>query len=286
MRSEGEEGGMTVSDLFWLFFLLMMLQPLLRQKALELARVRQLKRIEAARGARAITLIHRQVSMAFLGFPIMRFIDINDSEEVIRAVHLTDKETPIDLIVHAPGGLALASLQIAHVIRAHPAKVTVHVPHYAMSGATLIALAADEIVMDDHAVLGPVDPQVGSYPAASILAAVARKNPDEVDDQTLILADLAEKAIAQTQGAVKTLLLDHMPEADAERIAVTLSGGTWTHDHPLTAEVARLLGLPVVAGLDPAVYELMRLYPQPVRQQPAVEYLPSRPAPPPVPSRR
>lgn len=43
-------------------------------------------------------------------------------------------------------------------------------------GGTLIALAADEIVMCEHAVLGPVDPQLGQYPAASILAAV-QQNP-------------------------------------------------------------------------------------------------------------
>lgn len=270
---------MTLNELFWLIFLFLLLQPMLRQRMLELQRVRRIARIEEKRGSRVITLIHRQVSMAFLGVPLVRYIDINDSEEVIRAIHLTDKDTPIDLIVHAPGGLVLASLQIAHAIAAHRGKVTVHVPHYAMSGATLIALAADEIVMDDHAVLGPVDPQIGPYPAASILAAVARKKVDELDDQTLILADLAEKAIAQVKGAVKGLLAAHMSEADAERVASMLTTGTWTHDHPITADVARMLGLPVVKGIDPAIYELMQLYPQPVRQQPSVEYLPSRRAP-------
>src|SRR5439155_9771144 len=59
-------------------------------------------------------------------------------------------------------------------------KVTVFVPHYAMSGGTLIALAADEVVMSPHAVLGPVDPQRGQYPAASLLRVVARKPVVEV----------------------------------------------------------------------------------------------------------
>ena len=271
---------MALGDLFWLFFLFIVLQPVARQRMLEWARTRQLRRIEQKRGSRVITLIHRQVSMAFLGIPVMRYIDINDSEEIIRAIRLTGDETPIDLIVHAPGGLVLASLQIAHALSAHPGKVTVHVPHYAMSGATLIALAADEIAMDSHAVLGPVDPQIASLPAASVLAAVSRKSPDRVEDRTLILADLAEKAIAQVKGAVKQLLREHMAEADAERVATTLSTGTWTHDHPLTADVARLLGLPVVQELDPMIHELMRLYPQPVRQQSAVEYLPRDPQPP------
>jgi ClpP class serine protease len=267
---------MAVGDVIWVVFLLIMLQPLLQKKVLEGVRRRHIRRIEARRGSRVITLIHRQVSMALLGVPVMRYIDINDSEEVIRAIHLTDPETPIDFIVHAPGGLALAALQIAHALRAHPGKVTVHVPHYAMSGATLIALAADEIVMDEHAALGPVDPQIGTFPASSVLAAVARKNINEVDDQTLILADVAEKAIAQLHGAVRTLLADRLPEEAAERIAATLSSGTWTHDYPITPEVARLLGLPVKSGIETDLYALMQLYPQPVRQQPAVEYLPER----------
>ena len=55
-----------------------------------------------------------------------------------------------------------------------------------MSGGTLIALAADEIVMSEYAVLGPVDPQLGEYPAASILKAVAKKPVAETEDKTLI----------------------------------------------------------------------------------------------------
>jgi ClpP class serine protease len=99
----------------------------------------------------------------------MRYIDVNDSEEVPRAIKLTGADYLIDLIVHTPGGLALAANQIAHALKRHRAKVTVFVPHYAMSGGTLVSLAADEIVMDPNAVLGPVDPQLGQAPAASIL---------------------------------------------------------------------------------------------------------------------
>ena len=75
------------------------------------------------------------------------------------------------------------------------------------------------LMMDHHAVLGPVDPQVASFPAASVLAAVGRKHPDRVEDRTLILADIAEKAIAQVKSAVEELLREHMPEPEAERVA-------------------------------------------------------------------
>ncbi len=266
---------MTGADLIWLFFALAMLQPVFRQRMLEAARQRLIARIEKERQSRVILLVHRQETMSLLGFPVFRFIDVHDSEEVIRAIHLTDPSVPIDLILHTPGGLVLASLQIARAIKKHRGKVTVFVPHYAMSGGTLIALAADEIVMTPHAVLGPVDPQLGQMPAASVLAAVQRKPVEKVDDQTLILADQAEKAIQQVQAAVRELLEDKMPTDRAEELAKLLATGTWTHDYPITAEEASRLGLPVRQEMPESILQLMALYPQPVRQQPSVEYLPT-----------
>src|SRR5436305_11602324 len=192
-------------DIFWLFFMLSALQPIIKQKLLEASRKRMIALIERERKSRVVLLVHRQETMSLLGFPILRYIDINDSEQVLRAIHLTDPDVPIDLILHTPGGLVLASLQIAKAIDRRKAKVTAFVPHYAMSGGTLIALAADEVVMCENAVLGPVDPQLGEYPAASILAAARVENPNR-DDRTLILADLAAKAIRQVEEAVFTLV--------------------------------------------------------------------------------
>ena len=167
---------MSFGDFIWLFFIFTSLQPMITQKLLEASRLRSLRRLEEQHRSRVIALVHRQETMSLLGFPIMRYINIEDSEQVLRAIKLTDKSVPIDLIVHTPGGLVLAARQIAHALNKHPAKVTVFVPHYAMSGGTFIALAADEIVMDPNAVLGPVDPQLGEYPAASILKAVSQKD--------------------------------------------------------------------------------------------------------------
>jgi len=180
---------MTATDIFWIFLIIIALQPLFRQRALEFARRRLIARLEQQRGSRVIIMVHRQETMALLGFPIFRFIDVNDSEEVIRAIHLTGPDIPVDIILHTPGGLVLASLQIARALKKHPGKVTIFVPHYAMSGGTLIALAADEIVLCEHAVLGPVDPQIGQMPAASLLRAVAKKPLEHLEDKTLVLAD-------------------------------------------------------------------------------------------------
>src|SRR5204863_2126051 len=218
-------------DIFWLFFMLSALQPIIKLKLLEASRKRMIGLIQRERQSRVVLLVHRQETMSLLGFPVFRYIDINDSEEVLRAIYLTDPEIPIDLVLHTPGGLVLAATQIARAIFARKGKVTVFVPHYAMSGGTLIALAADEIVMSEYAVLGPVDPQLGQYPAASILKAVARKPVAEVDDETLIMADQAEKAMSQVRESVRELLADKRPEK-AEELARLLSEGTWTHDHP------------------------------------------------------
>jgi hypothetical protein len=186
-------------DLFWIFIMVTSLQPVMKQRWIEASRRRLIAQIERKRGSRVILLAHRQETMSFLGFPLLRYIDVNDSEAVIRAIHLTDPSVPIDLILHTPGGLVLAATQIARAINRRKGKVTAIVPHYAMSGGTLIALAADEIIMSDHAVLGPVDPQLGQYPAASLLKAVEQKSKDRILDETLILADEAKKAIVQVQ---------------------------------------------------------------------------------------
>ncbi len=266
---------MSITDIFWLFFMLTALQPLLRQRMLEAMRTRKIAQIERDRNSRVILLVHRQETMRLLGFPLMRYIDVNDSEEVLRAIHMTDDDVPLDIVLHTPGGLVLAALQIARAIRAHKAKVTVFVPHYAMSGGTLIALAADEIVMCRHSVLGPVDPQIGQLPAASLLKVMEQKPIAEIDDQTLILADVGRKAIAQVKAAAKELLADKMAEDKAEALAEKLSTGHWTHDYPISPTEAKALGLPVSTDMPDAVLELMTLYPQPVRAQGGgVEYLP------------
>jgi len=171
---------MDMGGALWLVFLLMALQPIMRQKLMEASRKRLLAMIEKQRDSRVILLIHRQETMSLLGFPVMRYIDIDDSEEVLRAIQMTDRDVPIDLVLHTPGGLVVASLQIARALKQHRGKVTVFVPHFAMSGGTLIALAADEIVMSPYAILGPVDPQLGKYPAVSILAAVEGKPVERV----------------------------------------------------------------------------------------------------------
>jgi ClpP class serine protease len=268
-----------LGNLFALLIFVLIVLPPLQQWILSSRRARALAAIQRERKSRVIALIHRQETIGFLGVPLYRFIDIDDSEAVLRAIRMTPDDTPIDLILHTPGGLVLASEQIAYALRGHPAKVTVLVPHYAMSGGTLLALAADEIRMDAAAVLGPVDPQLGDMPAASIVRVAAKKPVERLDDRTLVLADVAEKALRHMTEVVRGLLGHHLEAKKADTVAEQLSGGHYTHDDPITVDEAKELGLPVEVGLPEAAYELMELFPQAGRRRPSVQYVPLPVAP-------
>lgn len=265
---------MGLMELFWFLFIISAFSPLIQRRLLESKRMATLREMEASRGSRVIGLIHRQETLSLFGFPLLRYIDIQDSEEVIRAIKLTDDSVPIDLILHTPGGLVLASEQIAHALLRHPAKVTVFVPHYAMSGGTLIALACDEIVMDENAVLGPVDPQVGKFPAASIIHAAESKPLEKVEDETLILADVSRKAMKQVQRCVEKILDGRIDKPAARKLSRALTSGQWTHDYPIAFDEAVDIGLSVTEGVPEEVYHFMALFPQPKGRRPSVQYVP------------
>jgi ClpP class serine protease len=264
----------SIADLFWVFFAVSVLWPAFAKRRLDAARLAKIRELEAKRGTRVIVLVHRQESLSVFGIPIARFIDINDSEEILRVIRLTPPGLPIDIILHTPGGLVLATEQIARALKNHPAKVTAIIPHYAMSGGTMIALAANEITMDDNAVLGPVDPQLGEFPAASILRVLDQKRIEDIDDRTLILADIARKGMAQVEVFLRDILSEKFPAEETGRVAGLFAHGHWTHDYPITCAHLRAFGLPVTTDVPTEVYELMELYPQAPSRRPSVQYIP------------
>jgi ClpP class serine protease len=271
-------------NLLWIFLILISVQPLIQRQLLASARRRAVGKLAEKRGATVITLIHRQETVSFLGIPLVRHIDIDDAESVLRAIRETSPGRPIEIVLHTPGGLVLAARQIAAALADHDGKVTAVGPHYAMSGGTMIALAADEILVDAHAALGPIDPQLGQYPAASLVAVADLPGPHK--DEILILADVSRKALHQVQVFAAELLEQHMDAAQAREVARILSTGLWTHDHPLMPRDLEGLRLPVKIGVPDEERALLRLYPQPRGRESGVEYVPGRPAPPGLPPGR
>jgi ClpP class serine protease len=271
----------TVRTLLFIAIAVMVLQQLTAPARVEAARANLIDELQQQRRSRVIAMIHRQETVSLFGVPVSSSIGIEDSEAILRAIRLTPPDQPIDLILHTPGGLVLAAEQIALALLEHPGKVTVFVPHYAMSGGTLLALTADQIVMDPHAVLGPVDPQIGDMPAASIVKLLSLKKPGEISDDMLVLTDVAQKARVQVATFVAEVLLKHLPRERAAALAAALSEGRWTHDFPITVEMARTLGLPVSTEMPPLIYQLMDLYPQSGQGRPSVMYVPLRRGTPP-----
>lgn len=270
-----EPSGFSIlGQLFWIFFIILFLLPLIQTHLLNYSREKLLKSIEIKNNSKVITMIHRQETRSIFGLFMMKMITIEDSEAVLRAIRMTPEDKQIDFIIHTPGGIALAATQIANALADHRGKVRVIVPHFAMSGGTLIALAADQIVMDPHGVLGPVDPQLGTEPASSIVSIENIKDPKDIDDETLIKIDMSKKALKQMFETVKNILLKKgYGNEHAEKIASEISQGKYTHDFPLTVEFLRDLGINVSTDIEQEVYALMELYPQPAGI-PTVQYLP------------
>ena len=150
----------------WGVLLLLFVAPAARLWMVQMARTRAIRRLEQRRQSRVIVLIHRQEILALLGLPLLRYIDIDDSESVLRAIKLTDPDVPIDVVLHTPGGLVLAAELIANALCCREAPTTVFVPHYAMSGDTYRAGCQRDRDGPQGGV-GPVS-QVGRYPAASV----------------------------------------------------------------------------------------------------------------------
>jgi ClpP class serine protease len=225
-------------------------------------RQRIIEEIEQERGTKVITMIHKKELWTAPGEDPE--ISIEDSETVLQQFRKTPPDKPVDLILHTPGGYATAAQMMAMAIKFHPSKVTVMVPFYAMSGGSLMSLAAGEIRMEKYSVLGPVDPQIptpdGMWPAGSIAALVKMKPIQYVTDRMVIMSDAANLEIENAKAFVMWLLEGKMDKEQADRVADFLARGYMSHATPITLDVARALGLNVQEGIPDKVYELFKTF--------------------------
>jgi ClpP class serine protease len=130
-------------------------------------------------------------------------------------------------------------------------------------------------VLNPHAVLGPIDPQIGGLPAASILRVAAQKSADATDDYTLVLADLGRMAIDQLESVARELLAGTVSADSAASIARQLSSGRWTHDYPIDAGEAHEIGLKVSSNMPTEIMDLMALFPSSLRRAGGVKWFDS-----------
>jgi ClpP class serine protease len=226
------------------------------------ARQKIIEDLERERGTKVITMIHKKELWTEPGEDPE--IGIEDTVKVLMEIQKTPQDKPIDMILHTPGGYAVAAQMMAMAIKFHPAKVTVMVPFYAMSGGSLMSLAASEIRMEKYSVLGPVDPQIptpgGMHPAGALATLMRTKPIQTISDRMVILAEAGNLEIENAKAFVMWLLEGKMDRDQAERVADFLARGYMSHATPITLDVARSLGLNVVEGVPDKVYELFKTF--------------------------
>lgn len=83
-----------------------------------------------------------------------------DVDGLMATLHGMDWTKNLVLILHTPGGATNAAETVVAYLRSKFARIEVIVPTYAMSAGSMLALAADHIVMGRQSQLGPIDPQM------------------------------------------------------------------------------------------------------------------------------
>lgn len=252
-------------NLLWLlgilFFAYIFLAPRYHLWRLRRRREGAKRQIERREGAKVFTMIHGKTPVSLFGIPSYQFIDVEDAEQVIRGIRESDGDD-IDLIIHTPGGQFNSAVQIARALDNHPERTRVIVPHFAMSGGTIIAMGADEVIMDPDAALGPIDPQVGDFirgqfPARSWIEA-AEKKGEEADDSTIAMRSVSEKAVDAIR-SVATELVDGDVD-DPEGVVENLVSGRMIHSYPLSPGEVGDLGFTVSTDIPEEVHDLMDTY--------------------------
>lgn len=178
-------------------------------------------------------------------------LDGKDLHRLQRA--LRSLQGPIDVIIDVYGGYVSAVDPMVHALVAYRRrghKVTVYVPYKAFSGGTMAALAANEIVMGETAILGPVDPQIAGVAASDLRHLMANKNPDRIGDMFHLLASTGGKCEQETIALVRSLV-------SSEQAVHALTSGVTTHGNGITYTRAKALGLPVRTGVPREYFEII-----------------------------
>ena len=205
----------------------------------------------------------------------------------MEVVHGLPKSKPVDLILHSPGGTAEAAEAIVDYLRGRFPGLRVLVPVAAMSAATMMAMAADEIVMGAHSQLGPIDPQISiatpegprSAPAAAIRQQFeeARRDlaahPEHTAAWLPILRSMAPALLQICEDAerlAKSMVTEWLarfmfaeqpePQAAAQSVADALSdyGHFMSHGRRLGVTRLRELGLNITdLESDPTLQDLV-----------------------------
>src|SRR5262249_12949157 len=97
------------SSFFWIFIVIMVLQPLFMGRWYALRRAQAIRAIEKSHGSRVITMIHRQEKRSIFGFAVSRHIDLEGAQPIIAAIKDTPDDMPSDPVLHKAARLGSPS---------------------------------------------------------------------------------------------------------------------------------------------------------------------------------
>lgn len=178
------------------------------------------------------------------------------------------RELPLDLVLCTEGGYPATAGRLAALLREFSRTVRVLVPHRCRSAGTLVALAADSLVMGRLGELSPVDPLVqlpgarghGRPVSSEDMKCIKEMGADwfGIDRRAMaralcahftpaVLASFyrAERYIQEMCVAHLRHLLPRATAATRRRIAKHLIHGFSDHMHAIDRQAARALGLEV-----------------------------------------
>ncbi|MGA7676070.1 MAG: hypothetical protein WCA78_13625 [Rhizomicrobium sp.] len=195
-------------------------------------------------GAKTIAIIH-DFDNPHGGNGHREELTAREAFEVLAEIRAVDKNAPLNIVLHTPGGMRLAGEMIANALKDR-ANTTAYVPYCAMSAGTMIALATEKVVMGRHASLGPIDTQLVGFPMDSYARLLKEKPVQHISDIWLMLSYLAEKDLKNAkQRACDLLNRKHFQNPDACSLTDFLVSGDMPHSERIGRDRAAEFGVNV-----------------------------------------
>jgi len=194
------------------------------------------------------------------------------------------KGDKLDLILHSPGGSLEAAEQIVNYLRAKYSHIRVIVPQNAMSAASMIACAADVIVMGKQSAIGPIDPQItfptqhGAFtaPAQALLDDFEQAKTEvtaaphvaplwvsKMKDYPPGIFNMCKNTLTLAKEKVTQWMQNNMFKGEPDAHTKALAIANWlgdahqhkTHGHPINFDEAAAKGLKVERLEDDQIFQ-------------------------------
>lgn len=221
-----------------------------------------LEEYEQEHDSKVIFINHQSKSGSILGQSLsfldsMPSLSKSDVRDVLDILRDTPKDKTLDIILHTNGGSLTAAEVITKALISHEGTIRVHIPYYAESAGTLVALAGNEIHIGQGGWLTQVDPQLGYWSAASVLEASKTQGTSWFSDILRLTNVSAQKAMDRAVDIFNYIATARgYTEQEIHLLCELLVEGKSNHDKPLTEDL-----LVNVKGLDYNIdSKIMELY--------------------------